>query len=74
MIVKIAHYNFFLLLFLYLFLISCDDLLNYSDLEYTNDSELNSEKGLVTLHFGPVLFAQKMTIFPPASAVFIFSS
>ena len=45
MIVKIAHYNFFLLLFLCLFLISCDDLLNYSDLEYSNDSELNSEKG-----------------------------
>ena len=51
MIVKIAHYNFFLLLFLCLFLISCDDLLNYSDLEYSNDSELNSEKGFLKEYY-----------------------
>ena len=51
MIVKIAHYNLFILLILYLFLISCDDLLNYSDLEYTNDSELNSKKGFLNEYY-----------------------
>ena len=51
MIVKIAHYNFFLLLFLYLFLISCDDLLNYSDLEYTNDSDINSTKSFLNEYY-----------------------
>ena len=38
-------------MFLCLFLISCDDLLNYSDLEYSNDSELNSEKGFLKEYY-----------------------
>ena len=51
MIIKIAHFNFNLVLILILFLISCDDLLNYSDLEYTNDSDINSTKSFLNEYY-----------------------
>ena len=49
--VKIAHFNFNLVLILCLFLISCDDLVNYSNLEYKNDSDINSTKGFLNEYY-----------------------
>ena len=51
MIIKIAHFNFNLVLILCLFLISCDDLLNYSDLKYTNESDINSTKSFLNEYY-----------------------